>query len=136
MDKLLEKLNEASAFIKPATESQIKEAEKILNLQFSSEYTLFLSLIGSISYDGEEIYGLGTPVDYYLNLLNIVPYLREINKNLPLHIVPINNIGDGCYYVYDNNSKDIYIWTISDDELLEKVDSTLENILMKILFNV
>lgn len=135
MEKLLTKLNENSAMMKKATELQINEAEKILGMTFSQEYKSFLSSIGCISYEGIEVYGLGVANDYYLNLLDIVPYLREADNTFPLQSVPLSDIGDGHYYIYDNNSQKISVWAIPNGGTVEEISGALEDFLTNLLFN-
>ena len=59
MNKLIEKLKNTDALIRPVTEETINQAEKALNISFSNEYKSYLSTCGVISLESTEIYGLG-----------------------------------------------------------------------------
>lgn len=135
MEKLFTKLNENSAMMKNATELQINESEKILGIAFSQEYKSYLSSIGCVSYEGIEVYGLGVPKDYYLSLLDILPYLRETDNTFPPQAVPLSDIGDGHYYIYDNKAQKISVWATPNGGIVEEVSGTLENFLTNLLFN-
>lgn len=133
MKKLLAKLKENEAFIKPASEEDIVKAEQKLNIKFSQEYKDFLIQIGCISYESIEIYGLGIPDDYYLNLLDIVPHLRNIDTAFPSQAIPISEIGDGHYYIYDNVNSKILIWAIPEGGIVKNIDETLDTFLINFL---
>ena len=49
MNKLIEKLKNTDALIRPVTEETINQAEKALNISFSNEYKSYLSTCGVIS---------------------------------------------------------------------------------------
>ena len=130
MNTLIEQLKITNALIKPATQQQIEQAEHQLNIQFSLEYRLYLEEFGVISLGSKEIYGLGVKDSSYLNLLTIVPDLRQY-PGYPSQAVPLLEIGDGHYYLYDNYNQKILMWAIPNGGKPQEIEESLENFLIK-----
>lgn len=134
MDKLIEKLTSAGALRRPVTEETINQAEKDLNISFSNEYKSYLSTCGVISLESTETYGLGVKNTSYLSLYKILPEMRD-EANFPASSVPLSDIGDGHFYLYDNNSKTILIWASPNGGVVKEIQSNLEDFLISLFFN-
>ena len=133
MNKLIEKLKNTDALIRPVTEETINQAEKALNISFSNEYKSYLSTCGVISLESTEIYGLGVKNTSYLSLYKILPEMRD-EANFPASSVPISDIGDGHFYLYDNHAKTVLIWASPNGGVVKEIKSNLEEFLISLLF--
>ena len=134
MNTLIEQVKVANALIKPATQAQIDQAEQQLGIQFSLEYQQYLSGCGVISLGSKEIYGLGVKDTSYLNLLTIVPDLRQY-PGYPTQAVPLLEIGDGHYYLYDNYSQTVLTWALPNGGKPKEIAQSLEKFLLDQLVN-
>ncbi|MFQ1048123.1 SMI1/KNR4 family protein [Avibacterium paragallinarum] len=134
MKQFVEEMIQLGAIIKPAKEDEIVQVENTLGFSFSSEYKDYLLHFGVISYDAVEVYGLGVPESSYLNILNFIASRKEEGISLPLNSIPLSEIGDGQYYLYNNESKKILIWSSATETILEEKQISLEAFL-KALFS-
>ena len=134
MNKLIEKLKNTDALIRPVPEETINQAEKDLNISFSNEYKSYLSTCGVISFESTEIYGLGIKNTSYLSLYKVLPEMRE-STQFPKSAVPLSEIGDGHFYLYDNDSKTILIWASPNGGIVKEIQSNLEDFLISLFFN-
>lgn len=133
MNKLLKLITDNQADTLPATQEQIAQAELDLGLTFTKEYRSYLLNIGVISFGPVETYGLGVPDTSFLNIVNALEEFRALN-NFPLSLVPISDIGDGHYYMYDNSTQNIV--TVSLPDLgIKIICSDLESFLIDLIFN-
>jgi len=133
MNKLLKLITEAQADTMPATEEQIAKAESDLGLIFTKEYRSYLLDIGVLSFGPFETYGLGVPDSSFLNIVNALGELRVLN-NFPLSLIPIADIGDGHYYMYDNSTQNIV--TVSLPGVgIKIICSGLESFIIDLTFN-
>lgn len=133
MNKLLKVIGDNQADTRRATKEQIAQAELDLGLTFTQEYYSYLLNIGVISFGPVETYGLGVPDNSFLNIVNALCDLRAIN-NFPLSMIPIADIGDGHYYMYDNRTQNIVIVSLPDVGI-KIICSDLENFLIGLIFN-
>ena len=133
MNKLIEKLKNTDALIRPVTEETLNQAEKALNISFSNEYKSYLPTCGVISLESTEIYGLGVKNTSYLSLYKILPEMRD-EANFPASSVPLSDIGDGHFYLYDNHAKTILIWASPNGGIVKEIKSDLEGFLISLLF--
>lgn len=133
MKKLAQLVAQHHATIRPADEASIEALEKNLGFALSNEYITYLKTFGSIDHDGDETYGLGVPEDYYLNVLNIYQEL-EPELNYPKQALPLLEIGDGHYYLYDNQSHKVLVWAKPNGGVVRVCDESLEDFLSKKLF--
>ncbi|WIH23104.1 SMI1/KNR4 family protein [Photobacterium damselae] len=132
MNKLLELIAENEADTMPATEEQIDKAELELGLTFSTEYRTYLQYIGVISFKTVETYGLGVPETSFLNIVNALHDFKAF-KNFPSSLIPLADIGDGHYYMYDNSSQKVL--TIALPDLGTKIITAgLEQFLCELVF--
>lgn len=130
---LLKQIEEKGAMIMPAKLADINYAEKQLNIEFSNEYKKYLEQCGVLSYGSHEIYGLGIPEDNYLNILTVCKDVASQDVSLPKDCVPLEDIMDAQYYLYDNNNHQIYIWSAATGQILETVSKTLNEFLEDVL---
>lgn len=135
MKNLAEKLNQNQALTKPASDEQIEFAQSALGIKFSDEYKDFLRIFGVISYNAIEIYGLGVPNTSYLNILTQIHDMKELESSFPDNLIPLSEIGDGHFYMYDNLNQNIIIWVSPNGGIAKKTDEKLEDFLIELLFN-
>lgn len=132
MNKLLKLIEENQAIIRPATEEQIAQAESELGLTFTTEYRAYLQSIGVISFGSIETYGLGVSDTSHLNIINALHYFKAF-KNFSSSLIPVADIGDGHYYMYDNSDQKIL--TIALPDLGTKtIADDLEQFLCELVF--
>jgi len=133
MNKLLKLIADAQADTMPATEEQIARAEFDLGLTFAKEYRSYLLNVGVLSFGPVETYGLGVPDTSFLNIVNALGELRVLN-NFPLSLIPIADIGDGHYYMYDNSTQNIV--TVSLPGVgIKIICSDFESFIIDLTFN-
>lgn len=96
--------------LKPATEEEVKAAEKELNLKFASEYKQYLLKFGLASADGHEFTGFAK--SKRLNVVEATKDLREKNPNIP----------NGLYLVEALQIDGILIWQSSSGDVYQTVD--------------
>lgn len=133
MNKLLKLIAENQADTLPATEKQITKAESDLGLTFTDEYRSYLKKVGVISFGSVETYGLGIPDTSFLNIVNALSDFKAFN-NFPTSLIPLADIGDGHYYMYDNNTQNIVIVSLPGVGI-KKVCSELETFLIDLIFD-
>lgn len=132
MNKLLELIEKHQADSLPATEEQIAKAESDLGFIFSDEYRAYLKSAGVISSGAVETYGLGVPDTSFLNIVNALGDFKAF-KNFPPSLIPLSDIGDGHYYMYDNNTQTVM--TIAFPGLgMRAITKDLEQFLCELVF--
>ena len=134
MKKLAQQVAAQGADIRPATEDEIATAEQALRMQFSPEYKAYLSEFGLIASGATEVNGLGVPVTSHLNILSAIQPLRD-GKDYPQQAVPLCDIGDGYYYLYDNQQRKILTWSMING-VVETSSEGLETFLLRIVFDI
>lgn len=134
MNKLIEKLKDAKAIIRPVKDEEIRQAELDLNISFSEEYKNYLRTFGIISLGATEVYGLGVSKTSYLNIYTTLTEIRKEN-NFPSSAVPLSDIGDGHSYIYDNESGNILVWASPNGGIVKEYNIGLEEFLISLLFN-
>ena len=60
--------------------------------------------------------------------------MRE-SPQFPKSAVPLSEIGDGHFYLYDNDSKTILIWASPNGGIVKEIQSNLEDFLISLFFN-
>jgi len=113
--------------------SNIQSLEQKLGFALSDEYKEYLSKFGFIIFDAYETYGLGIPDEYYLNVLAAFSDLSR-DPNYPKNTVPLLEIGDGQYYLYDNNARKVLVWATPNGGIVRALEDGLEAFLVKHLF--
>jgi len=88
--------------LKPATTSQIADAEIQLGVSFANEYKEYLSSFGAIMADGVELTGIAK--SEHRNVVNLTKQEWELNCNVPHSMYVIENVGiDGIVIWQDVN---------------------------------
>lgn len=134
MKKLAQQVAAQGADIRPAKEDEITTAEQALRMQFSTEYKAYLSEFGLIASGATEVNGLGVPATSHLNILSAIEPLRD-GKDYPPQAVPLCDIGDGYYYLYDNQQRKILTWSMINGVVATSGED-LEAFLLRIVFDV
>jgi hypothetical protein len=133
MQKLVQLVACAHARTRPADGASIAALEQRLGFVLSSDYRDYLATFGVIIHGANEVYGLGVPDDYYLNVLNAYADLSR-DPTWPANAVPLMDVGDGHYYVYDNAAQRIVLWATPNGGIVKTVDESLEPFLIDHLF--
>ena len=97
----------------PASEEQITEAEQLLGLSFSQEYSDYLAEFGSASIYGHEFTGVCKSAR--LNVVHVTKAQREFNPDIPLN----------WYVIEETNVDGITIWQDSDGSIYFKSPNKL-----------
>ena len=117
----------------PATMSQIEQAEAQLDMVFSSEYKVYLQSFGVISYESQETFGLGVKDGSYLNIVTALKDFRDIS-GFPKALIPLAEIGDGHYYMYDNNRGKVVSIALPDLGIKD-INDDLQGFLLDLMFS-
>ncbi len=133
MKKLEQLVQEQQAMTLPAQQASITALQADLGFPLSSEYQEYLLLFGVIAHGAYETYGLGVPDDYFLHVLNAYKDLGS-DANYPAHSVPLLEVGDGQYYLYDNSSQQVILWATPNGGVVRVLDDSLEQFLIKQIF--
>ena len=115
------------------SEDEILQAQQILKLQFDTDYLSYLQICGQLEFEYLEFYGLGVKPDSYLNLIQIYSLLKE-NVTYPQKALPLLDLGDGHYSIYDLETGHVLEWT--KDGVVSKLSQTLEQYLLDTLEKV
>ncbi|GHT80789.1 hypothetical protein AGMMS49960_02990 [Betaproteobacteria bacterium] len=133
MQKLTQSVAKYQAKTSPVPESEINNAEEKIGFPFSEEYRRFLSTFGRISFLSHETYGLGVPDDYYLNIRHEFQDLSQ-DAHYPANAVPVLELGDGHYYLYDNIGKRVLLWASPNGGVVKELHESLEDFLIQKIF--
>ena len=133
MNKLAAKIDTNQADTLPATMSQIEQAEAQLDMVFSSEYKVYLQSFGVISYESQETFGLGVKDGSYLNIVTALKDFRDI-PGFPKALIPLAEIGDGHYYMYDNNRGKVVSIALPDLGIKD-INDDLQGFLLDLMFS-
>ena len=90
---------------KPATESEIKNAESDLGLHFACDYKEYLKAFGAASYFGHELTGICKSTR--LNVVDATRSKREYCAGIP----------QSWYVIEDTGMDDILIWQDSNGDV-------------------
>lgn len=133
MKKLKELVEQHQANTRPVDPASIQNLEQQLGFALSGEYRDYLQSFGVIVFDAYETYGLGVPEDHYLNALVAWGDLSR-DPNYPRGTVPLLDIGDGQYYLYDNESQKVLVWATPNGGVVRTLDDGLEEFLIQHVF--
>jgi len=133
MQTLEQLVTQHHARTRPADTASIDRLEQQLGFPVSGEYRTFLSKFGIIVHGAYEIYGLGVPDDYYLNVRSAYADLSR-DPSYPGHAVPLMDVGDGRYYLYDNEAQRILLWATPNGGVVETTDEGLDTFIAKLVF--
>jgi len=121
------------ATTRPATMDGVHALEGRLGFALSPEYTDFLTTFGVIVHGAFETYGLGVPDDYYLNVGTSYADLSS-DPTYPRTALPLLDMGDGHYYLYDNATRKIVLWATPNGGIVRELDEGLEAFLGREIF--
>lgn len=133
MEKLKALVQQHRARTKPATADSIEKLQQALQLELAPDYAAYLSSFGVIVHGTTETYGLGVPDDYFLNVGASYADLSR-DPAYPRHAVPLLDVGDGRYYLYDNGTREILLWATPNGGIVKVLDEGLETFLIRQLF--
>jgi len=133
MKKLKSLVAQHGVKTRPATKDSIEKLQTTLGIALSPEYADYLASFGVIVHGANETYGLGVPDDYFLN---VCASYAELNRDptYPRHAVPLLDIGDGHYFLYDNGAREVLQWATPNGGIVEVLDESLETFLIHHLF--
>lgn len=94
MKKLEQLVARTHARTRPSDTADIERLEQRLGFSLSNEYRDYLSSFGVIVHGSSEVYGLGIPDGYYLNVLDAHADLSRDPTYLA-DAVPLMDLGDG-----------------------------------------
>lgn len=104
-----------------ASEQDIVNCEKELNVSFSDEYKAFLAEFGSILADDVEIVGFAKSKNR--NVIEVTKRERECNKEIPQNLYVVENTGiEGIIIWQDENGM---IFQSSPNKLPKKISNSL-----------
>jgi hypothetical protein len=121
--------------IRPTDMDSIRALEARLEFKLAPEYTAFLSSFGVIVSGAAEVYGLGVPDNYYLNVGSAYADLSRDPADRP-NAVPVLDAGDARWYVYDNKSQKLILWATPNGGIVDAFDTMLESVLLKQVFRL
>lgn len=134
MKQLEQQIAAHNAVTRPANQEDITAAEQGLGITFSPEYRTYLAQFGLIAFGSTELCGLGVPAAAHLNILSAIAPLRT-GKDYPPQAVPLCEIGDGYYYLYDNQTQQVVTWSMVAG-IQERHNQSLEAFLLNTLFDI
>src|SRR5882757_10057180 len=83
-------------------ESEIVRAESRLQIRINGEYRTFLQTYGWGGVGSVEVFGLGSDVPQFLDLVRVTESERtEMHPRLAPHLLPVMNDGGGNLYCLD-----------------------------------
>ena len=130
----LKKLTERfEAKTRPATTEAIHSLQAKLGFALAPDYIDFLSCFGVIVYGSIETYGLGVPETYYLHVRNSYADLSR-DPQYPPQAVPLFEVGDGHYYLYDNAKQQAVLWATPNGGIVKTIYGSLEPFLCREVF--
>lgn len=125
-----------------ATDAEIRAAEEKLGVCFPEDYKRFLKEFGWVSIGSEEIYGLGTDVPSYLDVVKETYWEREESGlPVPKSLVPIRNDGAGnldclATHLLEGGRCPVVVWyhELGLDQELEKMAESFTDWLEELLY--
>lgn len=133
MNTLEKEVLAQQAITRPAESASIEALQASLGFPLSTEYREYLSRFGVIAHDAYETYGLGVPEDYFLHVSNAYKDLSS-DPSYPANTVPLLELGDGQYYLYDNQNQQVVLWATPNGGLVRTLDQGLEDFLVHQIF--
>jgi hypothetical protein len=87
-----------------ASAREIAETENALGVVFPESYRGFLQEFGWAKFSHQELYGIGSDVPVYLELIrNTIAERNEMEPLLPVSLIPIMNDGAGNHYCLETS---------------------------------
>lgn len=134
MTVLKNHVQENDAITRPAEQSSIDTLQSNLGFFLSDEYKEYLKVFGVITHGAYETYGLGVPDDYFQNVYVAYKDLSS-DTNYPNNALPLLELGDGHYYLYDNKKKCVLLWAMPRGGIVRYIDGNLESFLIQHIFS-
>ncbi|MDV7212335.1 SMI1/KNR4 family protein [Azotobacter beijerinckii] len=134
MQKLAQLIQQSQAKTKPVNLAVVQATEKQFPFAFSQEYRDYLCAFGSISYEYHETYGLGVKENHFLHIYKVYQDLSR-DTTYPANAVPLMEIGDGHYYLYDNATQKVLLWASPNGGIVKTLPEGLEDFLAKKIFS-
>jgi hypothetical protein len=134
MEQLKALVERHGAKTRPASMESIRALEAKLGFRLPPEYTSFLSTFGVIVFGSAEVYGLGVPDTYYLNVGNSFADLSR-DPTYPRNAVPVLDAGDGRYYLYDTAERKLILWATPNGGIVQVLDDSLDGFLADRIFH-
>ena len=108
MKKIIEVINNLSNLLplKPASDTQITDAELQLRVSFTEEYKDYLSEFGAIMADGIELSGIAKAE--HRNVVALTKKERELNPKVPNTMYVIENTCVDGIIIWQDTKGDIY----------------------------
>ena len=89
-----------------ASQEEIEEAERDLDLKFASDYRKYLSAYGLASADGHEFTGIVKSPR--LNVVDVTARFRKKYKDIPLNAYVIEELNIDCIVIFQTSDGAIY----------------------------
>lgn len=134
MERLKQQVIDKKAMIKPASSTDVDGLQEALGFTLSAEYKEYLQQFGVIVFDAYETYGLGVSDDYFLHVLNAYKDLSR-DANYLDQAVPLLEVGDGHYYLYNNATESVFLWATPNGGFIRTVSEDLETFLLERIFS-
>jgi hypothetical protein len=116
----------------PASDADIDQLQTSLGFDLTPKYRGYLKRFGVIVAGSSEVYGLGVPDDYYLNVRQAYADLSR-DAAYPLASVPLLDDGDGRFYLYDNSSDSVLLWAAPNGGIVQRLNEPLPSFLLSYL---
>ena len=94
-----------------ASDNEVKSAEQELELNFASDYRMYISTFGIATYEGHELTGICKS-----KRLNVVTVTLEERAN--------TDVPAGWYVIEQANIDDVVIWQDEDGEVYQTMPNT------------
>jgi hypothetical protein len=114
--------------LKPASASEISEAEKRLGLRFADDYKEYLSAFGAILADGIDLTGIAKSEDR--DVVSVTEQERALNEGVPGDFYVVENVGIDGIIIWQNEKGTIF-QTVPNTPPVEIAASLVEYITSK-----
>ena len=133
MKALEQQVKNHRAITRPVIQDEIDALQASLGFALSNDYCEYLNRFGIIAHDAYETYGLGVPATSHLNVLRMYKDLSA-DSSYPANSVPVLELGDGQYYLYDCQDKQIVLWATPNGGVVRTLKDDLEQFFLKHIF--
>lgn len=133
MKKLVNVAKKNDAITRPAKQEVIDKLQEKMGFALSDDYIEYLRNFGVISHGPHETYGLGVSDGSHLHVLTAYNDLSS-DPSYPKGAVPLLEVGDGHYYLYNNKTGKVLLWATPNGGVVKEVGSDLESFLVKHVF--
>lgn len=134
MNELAEMVKSKGALTRPAKQNLIDALQNELGFALSSEYLEYLRDFGVISYGAHETFGLGVPESSHLHVLTVYGDLSG-DDSYPKGSVPLLEVGDGRYYLYNNETGKVVLWATPNGGVVKEIGPNLQSFFIDYIFS-